>query len=164
MNSRSAGSDLSDQREHNKAEHVENDRLNNGATQEHYVGASFDLKVVKLMASAQMQDRGNRTFANVGLGRAPAAGGESQVYQIGLVAPVGKGNIHASYAHADLNGQTRNTAGIGGQFDGVTVAYTHGLSKRTTLYSGLRYQDQKAVATTSGAVTTVFAAGVNHTF
>jgi predicted porin len=137
--------------------------LNNGATQEHYVGASFDLKVVKLMASAQMQDRGNRANANV-VGSAPAAGGESQVYQIGAIVPVGKGNIHASYAHADLNGQTRNTSGIGGQYDGVSVAYTHGLSKRTTLYTGLRYQDVKAVSTASGAITTVFGAGVNHTF
>lgn len=137
---------------------------NNGATQEHYVGASYDFKVVKLMASAQLQDRGNRTYANV-VGAAPAAGGSAEVYQIGAIVPVGKGNIHASYAYADLNGQTRNTAGIGGQYDGVSVAYTHGLSKRTTLYTGARYQDVKAVGTSNaGAVTTVLAAGINHTF
>jgi predicted porin len=138
--------------------------LNNGATQEHYVGASFDLKVVKLMASAQMQDRGNRTNAAITAVGVPAAGGSAEVYQIGAVVPVGKGNIHASYAYADLRGQTRNVASIGGQYDGVSVAYTHGLSKRTTAYTGLRYQDLQAKGTASGAVTTVFAAGINHTF
>jgi predicted porin len=96
----------------------------------------------------------------------PAGGGSAEVYQIGAIVPVGKGNIHASYAYADLNGQTRNAATTtpGGQYDGVSVAYTHGLSKRTTAYTGVRYQDLQAKGNTSGAVTTVFAAGINHSF
>lgn len=137
---------------------------NNGAQQEHYVGASYDFKVVKLMTSAQIVDRGNRTNAVGG------QAAEASIYTIGAVVPVGKGNIHASYAYADLNSaSSNNTAGTyNGDYNGVAVAYTHGLSKRTTLYTGVRYQDRdtkvNAAHLGGGAVTTVFGAGVNHTF
>lgn len=135
---------------------------NNGATQEHYVGASYDLKVVKLMTSAQIMDKGNRTNAG---GQAA----EGAVYQFGAVVPVGKGKIHASYAYADLNSASRQGPGTYvGEYQGVSVAYTHGLSKRTTLYTGLRYQDMDSKANSAhagaGAITTVFGAGINHTF
>ena len=134
-----------------------------GTQNEHYVGASFDMKVVKLMGSAQVLDKGGR--ANAG-GQAA----QSAVYTIGAVVPVGKGNIHASYAYADLNSSTVGNAssGYNGDYNGVAVAYTHGLSKRTTAYTGLRYQDRDTKGTTlngvGSAVTTVFGAGINHTF
>ena len=134
----------------------------NGAQQEHYIGASYDFKVVKLMTSAQILDKGNRSNAG---GQAA----EGAVYQFGAVVPVGKGNIHASYAYADLNSASRQGPGTYvGEYQGVSVAYTHGLSKRTTLYTGLRYQDMDSKGNSahagSGAVTTVFGAGINHTF
>jgi predicted porin len=133
----------------------------NGAQQEQYIGASFDLKVVKLMGSAQILDKGNRASAGLGA--------QGAVYQFGAVVPVGKGNIHASYAYADMNSGNRAGNAYHGEYQGVSVAYTHGLSKRTTLYTGVRYQDldQKASNTanaTLGGITTVFAAGINHSF
>lgn len=137
---------------------------NNGATQEHYVGASYDFKVVKLMTSAQIIDKGNRTNAVGG------QAAEGAIYQLGAVVPVGKGRIHASYAYADMNSASRgNTAGtFNGDYNGVSLAYTHSLSKRTTLYTGVRYQDfdtkVNAAHLGGGAVTTVFASGINHTF
>jgi predicted porin len=129
---------------------------NSGIQDEHYVGASYDLKVVKLMASAQTTDRGNRAQAG---GQAA----EGAVYQFGAIVPVGKGNIHASYALAERNSATRmgpNT--YKGEMNSVSVAYTHGLSKRTTLYTGLRYTDNDT--NNAGLVTTAFGAGINHTF
>jgi predicted porin len=129
---------------------------NNGAQQEHYIGASYDLKVVKLMGSAQILDKGNRTNAG---GQAA----EGSVYQFGAIVPVGKGNIHASYALAERDSATRlgpNT--YRGELNSVTVAYTHGLSKRTTLYTGVRYTDNDT--NNAGSVLTAFGAGINHTF
>ena len=129
---------------------------NNGAQQEHFIGASYDLKVVKLMGSAQILDKGNRTNAG---GQAA----EGSVYQFGAIVPVGKGNIHASYALAERDSATRlgpNT--YRGEMNSVTVAYTHGLSKRTTLYTGVRYTDNDT--NNAGSVLTAFGAGINHTF
>jgi predicted porin len=142
----------------------------NAAQQEQYIGASYDFKVVKLMASAQILDKGNKGGANITTTAGvsgPAQGASSQVYQIGAVVPVGKGNIHASYAYADLNSQGVNGTAYHGDYKGVAVAYTHGLSKRTTLYTGLRYQDVDSKGANNagaGAVTTVFGAGINHSF
>jgi predicted porin len=130
-----------------------------GVVDEHYVGASYDLKVVKLMGSAQMLDAGNKQFA--GQGRSSA------VYQFGAVVPVGKGNIHAGYAYADADSAPAST--YNGSSQNVSVAYTHGLSKRTTLYTGVRFQSNDSRnaannATQPSGETTAFAAGINHTF
>jgi predicted porin len=134
-----------------------------GVQDEHYVGASWDLKVVKLMGSAQVLDKGGRVNAVAG------QAAEGAVYTMGAVVPVGKGNIHASYAYADLNSNQANGQAYNGDYNGVALAYTHGLSKRTTAYTGVRYQDRDSKGTNNtnsgaGAVTTVFAAGINHTF
>ena len=129
---------------------------NLGMQDEHYIGASFDAKVVKLMASAQVLDKGNR--ANAG-GQAA----EGSMYQIGAVVPVGRGNIHASYSLAERDSATRlgpNT--YKGEQQSVNVAFTYGLSKRTTLYTGVRYTDQQV--SNSGSILTAFGAGINHAF
>ena len=129
---------------------------NNGTQQEHYIGLSFDAKVVKILASAQMVDKGSRTNAG---GQAA----EGQAYQIGAVVPVGKGNIHASYSYANRDSATRvGPATYRGDMNSATVAYTHGLSKRTTLYTGVRYTDNDVY--NAGGQTTAFGAGVNHSF
>ena len=145
---------------------------NGGASDEHFIGASWDFKVVKLLGSAQLVDRGgkdnsigfntavagnnangsNRTYTG------QAANGE--VYTIGAVVPVGKGNIHAAFAHANRDGI--NTSSYRGQTQSTSIGYTHGLSKRTTLYTGLRYTDSDV--RNAGAATTVVAGGINHTF
>jgi predicted porin len=129
---------------------------NNGTQQEHYIGLSFDAKVVKIVGSAQMVDKGSRTNAG---GQAA----EGQLYQIGAIVPVGKGNIHTTYAFANKDSATRlgpNT--YRGEMSSVNVAYTHGLSKRTTLYTGVRYTDNDVY--NAGGQTTAFGAGINHSF
>jgi predicted porin len=112
-------------------------------------------------ATAQMLDAGNKQFA--GQGRSSA------VYQFGAVVPVGKGNIHAGYAYADADSAPAST--YNGSSQNVSVAYTHGLSKRTTLYTGVRFQSNDSRNSAANAVTaqpsgetTVYAAGINHTF
>ena len=139
----------------------------NGYQDEHYVGVSFDAKVVKLMGAVQTVDQGGIAnaqgpIANGGQGRAASG----VAYQFGAVVPVGKGNIHASYAYADRSGANTANLQLGnalrGDISSINVAYTHGLSKRTTLYTGLRYTDTDT--TNGGSVLTAFGAGINHAF
>lgn len=132
-------------------------QANAGMQDEHYVGVSFDAKVVKLMGSVQTVDQGGIALAN---GRAA----EGTAYQFGAIVPVGKGNIHASYAYADRNQASRTAGAVNyrGDISSINVAYTHGLSKRTTLYTGLRYTDQDVQG--AGSIVTAFGAGINHAF
>ncbi len=129
--------------------------------EEHYVGASFDAKVVKLFASAQTLDQGNRAaagLANEGFG-----------YSFGAIIPVGKANIHLAYAAGDLNSNTRATL-VGGQtrvqgdFTATSAVLTYGLSKRTTLYGGYLYTDNGKSAANAGGIGNTVAAGINHQF
>lgn len=134
---------------------------NAGVLSEHYVGGSFDLKVVKLIASAQTLDGGNRALA----GQAR----QGSTYTFGAVVPVGRGNIHAGYAYGDADSSTNAPDTFNGTTQGVSVAYTHGLSKRTTLYTGLRYQSSDSrnavnAATQASGNLTAFGAGIMHTF
>jgi predicted porin len=98
---------------------------------EHFIGATFDAKVLKVMASAQFAEN---------QGRALNGSSQVQLYTLGTIIPVGKGNIHANYGLLDLNGNTRK-AGASGLGQSYAVAYTHGLSKRTTLYAAVNYTD-----------------------
>lgn len=123
-----------------------------GVADEHYVGVSFDAKVVKVLASVQTLDRGNREYAG--------AASKGEEYAIGAIVPVGRGNIHVSYAQANRDSAGQNT--YRGDLTSTSVAYTYGLSKRTTLYTGYRYTDTDV--RDAGSVLNVFAAGINHTF
>jgi len=62
---------------------------------------------------------------------------KNKLYQIGVVVPVGAGNIHAAYGKLDMKTDTLDAKSY-------TVAYTHGLSKRTTAYAGYNITDNKA--------------------
>ena len=126
-----------------------------GMLDEHYLGASFDAKVVKLFASAQTLDQG-------GIARAGGRAAEGSMYQFGAIVPVGKGNIHTTFSLADRNSSTRAATPYRGEQSSVSVVYTHGLSKRTTLYTGYRYTDQDVV--NAGSILNAFGAGINHTF
>lgn len=136
---------------------------------EHFLGLSYDAKVVKVSASVQTVDRGDDDSLRA---NNPATARKGEVYQIGAVVPVGRGNIHTGLAFADRS--SRDVAAYEGDLWSASVAYTYGLSKRTTLYTGYRYTDQKngdwraATATngetTNGAITQTFAVGINHQF
>lgn len=123
-----------------------------GVADEHYVGVTFDAKVVKVLASVQTVDRGNREYAG--------AASKGEEYAIGAIVPVGRGNIHVSYAQANRDSAGQNA--YRGDLTSTSVAYTYGLSKRTTLYTGYRYTDTDV--RNAGSVLNVFAAGINHTF
>ncbi|HJV92740.1 MAG TPA: porin [Azonexus sp.] len=130
-------------------------QLNAGIQDEHYLGASFDAKVVKLFASAQTVDQG-------GIARAGGRAAEGSMYQFGAIVPVGKGNIHTTLSYADRNGSTRAATPFRGEQSSVSLVYTHGLSKRTTLYTGYRYTDADVL--NGGSILNAFGAGINHTF
>ncbi len=127
-----------------------------GVTDEHYLGLAFDAKVVKLFASAQTLDGGNREYA----GQAR----EGFAYDLGVQIPVGRGTIATGYAYADKNSNTRSGSTYNGKKESVSVAYLYSLSKRTTLYTGVIYTDDNAKNSTSAGVDTTVAAGINHSF
>ncbi len=122
--------------------------------EEHYIGGTFDAKVVKVFASWQTMDQGDKAVA--GLGNKGNAG------TIGVQVPVGKGTIHAAYAYADKNTNTRAGGTYRGEQNVLGLAYTHALSKRTTLYTGVSYTDQDVH--NAGQQSTVVATGINHQF
>lgn len=84
---------------------------------EHMVGASYDFGMVKLLASYQNVDMTN------------VANDKDKIWQVGAVVPVGKGNVHAAYGKLSRDISSADSKSW-------TVAYTHGLSKRTTAYVG----------------------------
>lgn len=154
--------------------------------EEHFIGASFDLKVVKLLATAQILDANEQRRSAAGTFN-EGRGRQIEVYGLGAIVPVGKGNIHAQYAYIDLNQVSNNNPS--GTGTAATIAYTHPLSKRTTLYTGVAHVDlshsggltsvggaNSHTLATSGQTTgsqaaavnggdgTTLAFGVNHTF
>ncbi len=67
------------------------------------------------------------------------------LWQVGVIVPVGAGNIHVAYGQADLD-KVDNVLSRDVKPKSFTVAYTHALSKRTTGYVGytkVDYDDLK---------------------
>ncbi|AVZ80209.1 porin [Zoogloeaceae bacteirum Par-f-2] len=120
---------------------------------EHYIGASYDFGVAKLIASYQV--------ANF----EPAAGSDydAKVAYLGAIIPVGAGNIHAAVGKRSDDRADRDATSY-------ALAYTYGLSKRTTLYAGINRtsNDDNAafgsVLDATGENETAYALGVNHKF
>ena len=56
------------------------------------------------------------------------------LWQVGVIVPVGAGNIHVAYAQGDVD--KANLLHDDVKPKSFTVAYTHALSKRTTGYVG----------------------------
>ncbi|MCK2095531.1 porin [Thauera aromatica] len=123
---------------------------------EWFVGASYDFKVVKVTGMYNsVEDADNNSDTN-------------NVWALGAIVPVSAaGSVRLSYAAAD-NDRDDSDA------DGWTVYYFHGLSKRTTLYTGYaRISNDDAtshslLASTAGQGAdenaSSFVVGVNHTF
>lgn len=122
------------------------------------LGGSYNFGIVKLVGSYQQAD---------GLGFAKNS--EADVWQIGLVVPVGAaGNVHVAYGEADFDNVKDSGA------ESWSIAYTHALSKRTTAYAAYNNtENEKATgkfgavagaATDLGEDSSIFAVGVRHTF
>ncbi|MEF8737045.1 MAG: porin [Candidatus Accumulibacter necessarius] len=115
---------------------------------EWYIGGSFDLKFVKLMASYQDQDDKNRI------------NNDNSTWTLGAVIPVGNFGIHLAYAQTDFDSGV-----IDGKTNGAMVAGTYALSKRTTAYAGYVWTKNDNDSLGLGPVGGVGAPGeTNNTF
>lgn len=89
--------------------------------------------------------------------------GKNKLYQLGVVVPVGAGNIHAAFGKLAMDDDTMDAKSF-------TVAYTHGLSKRTTAYAGYNVTDNESGQTLgitsveAGGKASGLVVGVRHTF
>lgn len=122
------------------------------------IGAGYDFGVVKVLGSYQAVD--GLGFAN---------GAEADLWQVGVVVPVGKaGNVHFAYGEYDRD--DLNNAGA----ESYTLAYTHALSKRTTAYVAYNNTENESGTNRFGVVggtagdlgddSDIFAVGIRHTF
>ena len=132
---------------------------------EWYVGATLDLKFAKLMASYQDQNDKNTLTNN-----------DNSTWSVGAVIPVMSSSaIHLGYAELDFD-QGNKGAQLNGKSKAAAVAFSHGLSKRTTLYTGYVYTkngDDSVGAAPAGLTNVIgavdrknhtFTAGIRHTF
>jgi predicted porin len=118
---------------------------------ENMIGASFNAGFLTVLGSYQ---------------NAKLKGAETNsLWQVGVVVPVGAGNIHAAF------GKLKMKDGVDLGAKSYTVAYTHGLSKRTTAYAGYNVttnednQSLKAAgAVEAGGKAKALVLGVRHTF
>jgi general bacterial porin, GBP family len=122
--------------------------------QELGIGGSYDLKVVKLMAQYQTYD--NKAVDN-----------KNNKIGIAAAIPVGPaGAVAVQYARSKIKETVAED-----DPKSYTIAYTHGLSKRTTAYAGYNRVTNASAGTyasvltpTAGGKSSVLAAGVRHTF
>jgi len=124
---------------------------------EWYIGGNYDFKFVKVMASYQQQNDKNVTDW------------DNSTWQIGAVVPFGNSAVHFGYAQLDMDAGP----GWNGNSDSWTLALTHSMSKRTTLYAGYVWVkndyssiDAAPVAGVGayGESNNTFLAGVRHSF
>lgn len=121
--------------------------------QEMGIGGSYDLGVVKLGVQVQQYD--NKALDN-----------KNRKFGLNAAIPVGAGAVHVGYAASKI----KETAAEDDP-KSYTVAYTHGLSKRTTAYAGYNRVTNQSAGTyasvltpTAGGKSSTFAVGLRHTF
>ena len=88
------------------------------------IGASYNFGMATLAGSYQ-QGRDVLGVKNL----------DVDLWQVGVIVPVGAGNIHVAYAQADVD-KVQGVLSSDVKPKALTVAYTHALSKRTTGYVG----------------------------
>ena len=119
------------------------------------VGASYDFGVVKPMAQYTIGKFGSAEVKHL---------------MVGVVAPVGPGNIKASYTRSDYNPAAGN-----GDANQIAVGYDYNLSKRTAVYGTYSRLTNKnggssfgltpnAAAQTANGKSTGIEFGVRHSF
>lgn len=120
---------------------------------EWFLGASYNFGVATLAGSYQH-------------GEGTSLGTDFDLWQLGVIVPVGNGNIHAAYGLLDGDN--------GGESESFALAYTHALSKRTTAYAGYNHVENDGLGTPvlAGAANAAFAnedgdlfvVGLRHVF
>lgn len=129
---------------------------------EFFVGAAYDLGVVKLGASYQNLEDESQVVAGSTL--------EKDLWTVSAIVPVGAGNIHVGYGALEEDNTPNAESKV------FSIAYTHALSKRTTAYVGYMKADADTLTTGQTALGAVggtlvangtnsaVAAGLRHTF
>lgn len=123
------------------------------------VGASYDLKVVKLSAAYAKEDD---QFSGLRTTSAQVAGSDAKAWAVGASAPFGPHRLAASYQKRDVDAFQGTPEGDRKVW---TLGYEYSLSRRTTFYAS--YADLKddgslKTATSGGSKQTTV--GLNHTF
>lgn len=83
-------------------------------------------------------------------------GKDPRFYQLGAVVPVGKGNVHVGYGEAKMADSTKGKSTV--------LAYTHGLSARTTAYTGWVHNSGDSTGAKFAGKGNVVVVGLRHTF
>ena len=131
------------------------------------IGASYNFGMATLAGSYQ---QGRDVLGWNGL--------DIDLWQVGVIVPVGAGNIHVAYAQGDVD--KANLLQDDVKPKSFTVAYTHALSKRTTGYVGYTKVDYDDLLWSEAGVlgnnlnghagtekvddTDLFYVGINHKF
>lgn len=137
---------------------------------EWFLGASYNFGMATLAGSYQ---QGRDVLG--------ASGFDVDLWQVGVIVPVGVGNIHVAYARADIDKAKLLQDDV--KPKSFTVAYTHTLSKRTTAYLGyskidyddLTWDDARKLGQTDSSFnghsgtgkvddTDLFFVGMSHSF
>lgn len=88
-------------------------------------------------------------------------GNDSNGFNLGVNVPMGAFNFSVGYA----SGDTETNAGAKvSDYSGVGAGVTYSMSKRTTLYAGLKNEKTENAAGAKTAGTRLYAAGVRHDF
>lgn len=146
-----------------------------------YLGGNYDLQVMKLFALAQYTkaDKNFGTFENplslfTGV-QGVEKGIDSYGLHLGTVVPVAGGDFTAAVYYVDGETDTLRDARGQGSYDlaylGLSARYVYPLSKRTSVYMGAGYAEEKIDVKVDDAGTNSFKnkigqayAGITHTF
>lgn len=107
------------------------------------IGASYDFGMAKVAGSYQ-------AASNIG----GIANADSKLWNLGVIVPVGGGNVHLAYAKLDEDGTSVDPFSY-------TLAYTYPFSKRTIAYAGYQKLDYD---TATKDDKDLFVVGVTHKF
>lgn len=130
------------------------------------IGGSYDFKVAMLKATYQTHKL-NETSALVGAN--PNAGDKDKAWSLGTSVPVtAAGKVHVAYARLTNNSRADDAKVY-------ALAYTHDLSKRTTVYGAYQHSDNDGTSTgvkafpsvgtlDAGGASSMYGVGVRHMF
>lgn len=130
------------------------------------IGGSYDFKVAMLKATYQTHKL-NETSALVGAN--PNAGDKDKAWSLGTSVPVtAAGKVHVVYSRLTNNSRADDAKVY-------ALAYTHDLSKRTTVYGAYQHSDNDGTSTgvkafpsvgtlDAGGASSMYGVGVRHMF
>jgi len=123
------------------------------------VGASYDFGVAKVLGYYTQSKFAAQKIAS---------------YSVGVLVPVGVGQIKAAYTHANQSGTTAAGVNVDGDdANQFALGYIYNFSKRTAVYTTAAYVKNKGNATfavasapamTAGEKSTGFEVGIRHAF